>query len=259
MVSLAAFWLVRVVLGLGLALLALLALALVLLLLVLALPFGFSGRWFRPWASPEQEDADAAPAHWQLHLQWGGPLLQADVGSDGNGFRARLLGMPLSKNAQGRGKPGRPPRPDRGGRAQKVPRRGDGLAWREWLNRGVWEQGVLLLKRVWRSLHLELQSDLVLGFEDPSLTGMLAAARAALPSGIAPNLRVSLDFSRPVLEGWVEARGYGSLAAVVWALLRAFFSRPIRPIWMKRLRRHVRRIFRRKARPLQERQTRPVT
>lgn len=258
--SLAALWLARIALGLGLALLALLVLALVLLLLALVLPFRFSGRWSRPRASPEQGDGDGAPAYWQLHVQWGGPLLQADLGSEGGGFLLRLLGRALSQRAQGRGRRGGSHRPGRSARAHRAPRRGDGGAsWREWLNRGVWEQGVLLLKRLWRSLHLEFQGDLVLGLEDPSLTGMLAAARAVPPWGVAPDLHLTLDFSRPVLEGWVEARGHGSLAGMTWALLQALFSRPVRRIWTGQIRRSIRRMLRRRPRPLQGRQTRPVT
>lgn len=251
----AGLWLARVALGLGVAVLALLALALVVLLLVLVLPFRFSGRWSRPRASPESGvEIDEAAAQWQLHLQWGGPLVQAEAGSGRNGLQVRFLGRAVSQRPQGRGKPRRPPKPARPARPPKAGRRGKGgFSWREWLSRGVLDQGVLLLKRVWHSLHLRVQGDLALGFEDPSLTGLLAAVRAVLPSGLAPDLYLSLDFSRPVLEGWVEAGGHGNLASVVWALILGLFSRPVRRIWMNWLRRSGSRLLRWRPRPLRGR------
>lgn len=254
LLSLAALGLARIALGLGLAALALLALALVVLLLVLVLPFRFSGRWSRPRASPESGETDEAAAQWQLHLQWGGPLLQAEAGSGRDGLQVRLLGRAVSQRHQERGKTRRPPKPARPARRPKAGRRGrGGFDLREWLNRGVLDQGVLLLKRAWHSLHLRVQGDLVLGFEDLSLTGLLAAVRAVLPAGLAPDLYLRLDFSRPVLEGWVEAGGRGNLASVVWALILGLFSRPVRRIWMNGIKRRSSRLLRWRPGPLRGR------
>ena len=243
--SVAALWLARIALGLGLAAVALLAVVLVLLLVTLVLPFRFSGRWSRPRSTPEDgEDGDAVPAAWQLHLQWAGALLQVDAGSGRDGVEVRFLGRRQFPRPRRRDKPAKPPKPG------EKRWRGRGVSWREWLNRGVLDQGLLLVKRVWLSLHLQVRSDLVLGFEDPSLTGLLAALRAVLPSGIAPGLHVSLDFTRPVLEGWVEAAGHGRLGSLVWAPILGFFSRPVRRIWMNLLRQWLSKVIRRRLRRL---------
>lgn len=247
--TVALLWLARGAAWLGLGVFILVVLALVVLMLALLVPFRFSGRLSGSVPTNggtagdldggTEAGPDAAVAGWQVHLQWGGPLVQVGAGSGQSGTRLRVLGRRIAQgDRSGRGA-GRP--------QKKSPRKAPGIPLRHWLNRDVFREAALLLKRVWSSLHLRARGDLVLGFEDPSLTGLTAAAMAVVPSVAASDLKVRLDFTRPILEGWGEVEGRGCLGSLVWDLALALLSKPVRRIWGNRFRRWVAGITRRRS------------
>lgn len=229
-------WLMLALSWVALALLVLVGLLLLLLTVVLLVPLRFWGRLAR-------EGPDAA-TKWGLHLDWGRWLLQVDARLGQPGAAVRVVGMRARLGRRGSERPSKPRR--RG--VVRPGRRRSSIPWREWLQRNLLHEGLLLLKRVWRSLHLEIRGDLVVGFEDPSLTGLLSAAMAATPASIAPELAMRLDFTRGAFEGWVEVEGRGRLGSLVWAAIRAVLSKPARRIWLPSLKRKlVRRPIRRRS------------
>lgn len=73
------------------------------------------------------------------------------------------------------------------------------------------------------------------GFEDPSVTGMLAGMTGLIES-IVPHARIALapDFTREVLELDMCAEGSLTAGSLVYQTVRTLFRRPVRKIWFKR-------------------------
>src|SRR5690606_6935508 len=94
-----------------------------------------------------------------------------------------------------------------------------------------------LLGRAKKELRLSLRGDLVYGFRDPFATGMMCGFTAVLAPW--PALKLTPDFSRGRLDGWLEV----SLRAYPWRVLlllsRTAFRPGVRPLWWSEVKRRL--------------------
>lgn len=76
------------------------------------------------------------------------------------------------------------------------------------------------------------------GFEDPSITGMLAGA-AGIIKGMFPHARISLspDFTQEILELDFRAEGSVVIGSLAFQTLRTALRKPVRRIWFRRKKR----------------------
>lgn len=76
------------------------------------------------------------------------------------------------------------------------------------------------------------------GFEDPSITGMIAGA-AGIIKGMFPHAKVSLspDFTQEILELDFRAEGSVVIGSLAFQTLRTAFKKPVRKIWFRRKKR----------------------
>lgn len=90
-----------------------------------------------------------------------------------------------------------------------------------------------LIKRLFKVFIPEqLNLDIEIGLEDPSITGYVLAISSILVLYFGNNINVRGNFHQEVFNGKLKVKGYFTLGQIIWALLRFTLAKPIRKmIW----------------------------
>jgi hypothetical protein len=103
-----------------------------------------------------------------------------------------------------------------------------------YLNRQIFAVVKVLLKRLRGALHLHLNLSGIYGFDDPSLTGMMMGAIAAL--GIRNNtVNIDPDFTGAVIDIKGNFRGWFVPLHILAIIVIFLFKKPIRAIWRPKI------------------------
>jgi hypothetical protein len=194
-------------------------LLLLLLTAILLLPADFQTRLdARLREDEESEWGVSGHTRWAVKVRWGWWILRLKARGDGfnvEELMVRICGFRVQAGRKRRPKPAEP------GKAAKA-RRKRRLSLSD--VRSYAREGLRLVRRLVASLRLRLRGDLVFGFPDPSVTGLVMAVLAV--GGTPGNLRLRPDWLDPGLNGWAEAEGRIYGYEVVAALWSAYWRSP---------------------------------
>lgn len=189
----------------------------------------------------EDDDAEwgfSGFARWAAEVRWGGWMFRLQARGEElklSELMIRILGVRVRARrsavepAKGESEAGEKPKAER--KRRRRPSLSD--------LRSYAREGIRLVRRLVASLRLHLRGDLVFGFPDPALTGLVLAVLSL--TGTPGQLRLRPDWFNPGLEGWVETDGriYGyEVAAALWS---AYWRSPLG----ERLRQRITAIFKR--------------
>ncbi|MBI1926432.1 DUF2953 domain-containing protein [Candidatus Poribacteria bacterium] len=87
------------------------------------------------------------------------------------------------------------------------------------------------LKRLFSTLHLQINGNLTLGLEDPAWVGMLCGSYWALLGKYAQRLYMRWNYVENVCEGQVTIQAHIRLVEILWVVIRFAWELPLIRIW----------------------------
>lgn len=187
----------------------------------------------------------SGPLPWQADIRWGWVLVRLALTGDGArvaGGRIELAGIGIGLGGGGGRRRGiRPEAESQSKAASKAkaarkarPRKKARPRLTAALIRDLLREGRRTLARIWRMLGLRISGEVMYGFPDPALTGITLGA---LHAGLKPRaLKVTPEFLDPCVRGRVEGEARFVLAQGLAALIALAFARPVRRLWMPKIR-----------------------